>query len=147
MRLRTISRKSALQMLYQAEITNELINEVITKFWNITEYDSRSREFADKLVKGVIEHLPMIDQSIDKHAKNWKLHRMSTVDLCILRLGTYELFYLSDIPPAVSINEAIELAKEFSTEKSAKFVNGILDQLKKQVERENYEWLGESIED
>ena len=130
MRIRTMARKFALQILYQAAITKEPIDEVLDKFWDMTDYESPTREFADKLVYGVIEHLPMIDRVIEKLAENWKLYRMPVVDLCIMRIAAYELFYLADIPYAVSINEAIELAKEFSTEKSAKFINGVLDKLK-----------------
>lgn len=137
-----MARQFVLQILYQAEITKEPIDEVLDQFWKMTDHISYTREFADSLVHGTIENLQMIDSAIEKHAKNWALHRMSIVDLCILRLGAYELFYLADIPPAVSINEAIELAKEFSTEKSAKFINGVLDNLRKQVEAEDAEWLG-----
>lgn len=130
MRSRTMARKFALQILYQAEITKEPIDKVLRKFWNMTDFEPRTQKFADVLVHGVIENSQKLDQSIEKLSENWKLHRMPIVDLSILRIAAYELLYLSDIPYAVSINEAIELAKEFSTEKSAKFINGVLDGLK-----------------
>lgn len=130
MRSRTMARKFVLQILYQLEITKESTDRVLRKFWDMTEFDPDTREFADKLVYGVVEHLQNLDQAIEKFSKNWELHRMQIIDLCIMRIGAYELLYQSDIPYAVSINEAIELAKEFSTEKSAKFINGVLDGLK-----------------
>lgn len=130
MRSRTMARKFALQILYQMEITREPICLVLKKFWNITDFEPDTQEFANTLARGTVEHLQEIDQAIEKFSKNWELHRMPIIDLCIMRIAAYELFYLDDIPYAVSINEAIILAKEFSTEKSAKFINGILDNLK-----------------
>lgn len=138
MRSRTMARKFALQILYQVEITKEPIDTVLRKFWNMTDFEPKTREFADLLVYGVVEHLQKLDQSIEKFSKNWEIHRMPVVDLCIMRIAAYELSCLNDIPCAVSINEAVELAKEFSTDKSAKFINGVLDKLKEGCQR----WLG-----
>lgn len=135
MRTRTMARQFVLQILYQAEITKGSINDILDKFWDMTDFDHQTREFADQLVYGVIEQLPTIDRAIEKQSKKWKLYRMPIIDLCILRIGAYEIFYLADIPYAVSINEAIELAKEFSTEESSKFINGVLDKLR-QMPRE-----------
>jgi len=86
--------------------------------------------FADGLIRGVIEHLAEIDEKICKYAKNWDFRRIAAVDRSILRLAIYEITYRDDIPPVVSINEAVDIAKRFSTEESGRFVNGILDRVR-----------------
>ncbi|MBI1929286.1 transcription antitermination factor NusB [Candidatus Poribacteria bacterium] len=131
MRPRTQARVFALQMLYQAEITNEPIDLIRERFWKTAIASETVKHFADVLVKGASEHQIVIDRAIRSAAtKNWPLHRMPVIDRCLLRSATYELLYLVDIPPAVSINEAIELAKAYSTEDSPKFINAILDKIK-----------------
>lgn len=93
------------------------------------------RLFAEPLIRGVIEHRQQCDDQIQKYAKNWDLHRMATVDRNILRLAIYEMLHRQDIPPVVSINEAVDIAKKFSTQDSGKFVNGILDKVKGELLR------------
>ena len=88
------------------------------------------REFADPLIRGTLEHRDEADAIITKHAKNWELHRIAAVDRNVLRLAIYEMLHRDDIPPVVSINEAVDIAKKFSTQDSGKFVNGILDHVK-----------------
>src|SRR5205085_1321075 len=88
------------------------------------------RVFAEPLIRGVLEKQKDLDSTIVKYAKNWELHRMAVVDRNILRLALYEMLFREDIPPVVSINEAVDIAKRFSTEDSGKFVNGILDKVK-----------------
>lgn len=117
-------------MLYQAEITQDAIGYVQKLFWQAENAPDYVREFANPLVEGTFEHREAIDSAIRSSADNWTLERMPIVDLCILRSATYELLYLVDIPPAVSINEAVELAKTYSTDDSPKFVNGVLDRIK-----------------
>jgi transcription antitermination factor NusB len=85
------------------------------------------RLFAKELIKGICENRDHIDNIIQKSSKNWKMGRMSKVDRSILRLSVYEMFFLDDIPPKVSIDEAVELGKKFGTEESGSFINGILD--------------------
>ena len=98
---------------------------------------SKALEFAQELAEGVVEHQEEIDRLIQKYSQNWRLERMNVTDRNILRLATYELLYRPDIPPKVSLNEAIELAKEFGTEDSPAFVNGILDAVyRHEVQRE-----------
>jgi transcription antitermination protein NusB len=131
MRPRTKARSMALQMLYQREITRDTIQHVQELFWQ-GENASNSDEvkyFANLLIEGVKTHRQTIDHTIQSTAKNWTLERMPVVDLCILRIATYEIIYLADIPSAVSIDEAIELAKTYSTENSPKFINGVLDKI------------------
>ena len=133
MRKRTLARNCALKFLYQADITKEAFsNETLEIFWQSQEdIDNSVREFADNLIKGALDNLEMIDKHISKSAANWQLRRMAVVDRNILRLAAYELLYLNDIPPKVSINEAIDLAKRYGDVESGKFVNGILDKINK----------------
>lgn len=93
------------------------------------------RLFADPLIRGVIENRPKLDAEIMKFAKNWDLHRMAVVDRNILRLAIYEMLHREDIPPVVSINEAVDIAKMFSTDDSGRFVNGILDKVRQELMR------------
>jgi N utilization substance protein B len=93
------------------------------------------RLFAEPLIRGALEHRDESDQLITRHAKNWELHRIAAVDRNILRLAIYEMLHREDIPPVVSINEAVDIAKKFSTQDSGKFVNGILDKVKGELMR------------
>ncbi len=93
------------------------------------------RLFADPLIRGALEHREEADNLIKKYARNWELHRIAAVDRNILRLGIYEMLHRDDIPPVVSINEAVDIAKKFSTQDSGKFVNGILDNVKGELMR------------
>jgi transcription antitermination protein NusB len=93
------------------------------------------RLFADPLIRGTLEHRDALDAEIRKHALNWDLHRIAAVDRNILRLAIYEMLHRNDIPPVVSINEAVDIAKKFSTQDSGKFVNGILDKVKGELMR------------
>ena len=133
MRKRTLARECALQVLYQLDITNDRPENALENFWSNRkdeEVDATLREFSSELVKGVAENLEEIDKKIVKYAANWQLKRMAVVDRNIMRLGCFELLYREDIPPKVSINEAVELAKKFSGIESGKFVNAILDKVK-----------------
>jgi N utilization substance protein B len=100
-----------------------------------TVEEAAVRLFADPLIRGAIQYAAEADAIIEKHAENWKLHRIAAVDRNILRLAIYEMLHRDDIPPVVSINEAVEIAKKFSTQDSGKFVNGILDKVKTELSR------------
>jgi N utilization substance protein B len=110
---------------------SELNEEMFKEFWEGNEEDSDVKEFTYTLVKGTRENINTIDEIIEKAAEHWSLDRMAVVDRNILRAATYELFYREDIPPSVTINEAIEISKKYSTEDSAFFINGILDKIQK----------------
>ena len=132
MRKRTLARNYALRFLYQIDITKEEIDKALENFWqNQDDVDDSVEEFTNILIKGTLDNLETIDKHITDCAANWQLKRMAVVDRNILRLATYELLYLEDIPPKVSINEAIELAKRYGDVDSGKFVNGILDKISK----------------
>lgn len=133
MRKRTRAREFALQVLYQVDITKSDVKLCLDDFWKSREINTEGsiREFTESLVFGFISHKGEIDALISEAAENWQLNRMAVVDRNILRMAAYELLYREDIPPKVSINEAIEIAKKYGNENSGKFVNGILDKINK----------------
>lgn len=120
-------RELALQALYLIEMTGDTSPAPLQLFWSYFEGNVKAREFASRLVAGVVMHREEIDQLIEKSTDHWKLSRMPKVDLAILRLASYELLFCPDIPLNVSIDEAIEVSKRFSSEDSATFINGVLD--------------------
>jgi len=154
------ARERAVQFLFQYDLnpTQEL-EEALNQFWEsqraaaiaeekgpatwgqpvelppATVDEAAIRVFAEPLIKGTLEHRDESDELIKKHAKNWELHRIATVDRNILRLAIYEMLHRDDIPPVVSINEAVDIAKKFSTQDSGKFVNGVLDKIKGELLR------------
>ncbi len=127
---------AAVQFLYQWEANkpDELLDSVSTFFSN-QEENRDYYSFGESLVLGAIENISEIDEAISKQAKNWKFDRIAKVDLAVLRLALYELLFRDDIPPIVSINEAIDLGKTFSNLESKRFINGILDEVKKSIQR------------
>ena len=158
MGMRRLARERAVQFLFQHDLNPpEEINPALDQFWESqraalaenqgptwgqpvevpppTVEDVALREFADALIKGCLEHRPEIDETIKRHSRNWGLHRMAAVDRNILRLAIYEMLHREDIPPVVSINEAVDIAKKFSTEDSGKFVNGLLDKVRSELMR------------
>ena len=133
MRKRSLSREFALQVLYQMDITGDACAMALEKFWlmNLKKpIEAEVKKFTEELVVGVSENLKEIDEKISSYATNWELDRMAVVDRNIMRLASFELLKRQDIPPKVSINEAVELAKKYSGLAAGKFVNGILDKIK-----------------
>lgn len=126
---RTRARQVALQFLYQLDLRGPQQIEELDAFLRETETDRETVVFARRVARGVHEHQADIDKILGEVAKNWQVARMAVVDRNVLRIGTYELLHVSDVPPKVSINEAIELGKRFSTASSGSFVNGILDKV------------------
>ena len=133
---RRANRMAAVQFLYQWEANkpDELLDGIHIFFTN----QEKSRDyyaFGESLILGAIENISSIDEAISKYANNWKFDRIARVDLAVLRLALYELLFRDDIPPIVSINEAIDLGKTFSNLESKRFINGILDQVKNSIQR------------
>lgn len=130
-------RELALQMLYQWEVGQTDVDTVARTFQEMEipgpAPDREAQRFAESLARGTTAHLTVIDPLLADRAEHWRLSRMAVVDRLILRLASYELLHL-DTPPAVVINEAIELAKKFSTDDSAKFINGVLDAVRRQLD-------------
>ena len=133
MRKRTKSREIAIQALYQLEIRGYSAYDELELFFLQQTFDPKIVDFARSLVDGCKKHKKEIEEKIVSISEHWDLHRMAIIDRSVLRLCVYELLYRNDIPPKVSINEAIDLAKKFSTEKSGQFVNGVLDKIYMQV--------------
>ncbi len=154
------ARERAVQFLFQHDLNPpEDLQAALAQFWESqraaaiaeekgaatwgqhTELPPPSAEeasvrlFAEPLIRGALEHREEADALIKKHTKNWELHRIAAVDRNILRLAIYEMLHRDDIPPVVSINEAVDIAKKFSTQDSGKFVNGILDKVKGELLR------------
>lgn len=131
MRKRTKAREYALQILYAIDITKDEPQKCMERFWEHSDEKSPDiKAFTGDIVSGVCNNISNIDPTISKHATNWELDRMAVIDRNILRLATYELLYIEEIPPKVSINEAIDIAKKFGGNDSGKFVNGVLDKIK-----------------
>ncbi len=118
---RRAARKLALNMLYEREIGGRRLEEILGRHSSNPAF-----EFARTLAEGVEGHRAELDERLERQATGWALDRMPAIDLILLRLALYEMLYLSDIPEAVSINEAVELAKIYSTEESGSFINGVL---------------------
>ncbi len=129
---RRVGRERALQALYQVEMTPNSILDALEAAWAAAEEAQKEPEavkFARELAEGVMSHRAEIDRLIEQHSHNWRLDRMSRIDRNVLRLGVFELKYRPDIPKKVSLNEAVELGKNFGTEESSAFVNGLLDRV------------------
>ena len=160
MATRRQGREWALQMLFQSDLNPGLdIDMAIPKFWRqqwtcqmeeaedkdeVKAEDSakkpedrvapqKIRIFTETLVRGVLGHLPELDAKVQSYTQNWPLHRMGSVERNVLRLAFYEMIYCTDVPPAVVLNEAIDLAKYFSNADAGRFVNGVLDKLNKEL--------------
>ena len=129
MGIRRKGRELALQALYQMEIAGDTSPAALESFLSHFEGSGQAKDFARRLIAGVTVHQGEIDRIIDQCAENWKLSRMSKVDLPILRLATYELLFCPDIPMNVTLDEAIEIGKRYGSGDSATFINGVLDQV------------------
>jgi len=129
-RKRTRARALALQALYQLDLRGSDQDVAVDQFVADQDSDPGVRAFALKLIRGCWQQRSEVDEWISAAAQNWQLSRMAVIDRNILRLATYELLHEPDIPDKVSINEAIDLAKTYSTAESGAFVNGILDRIR-----------------
>lgn len=125
----------AVQFLVYCDLNQGSGLATAEEFWDLRPASKSIRDFALDLVEGVLRYRGETDDRIGRYAENYDLHRLAVVDRNILRLAIYEMLYRNDIPPVVSINEAIEIAKRFGTEESSRFVNGILDRVKLDLTR------------
>lgn len=126
------AREWAVQLLFQMDLNPGDVAEALADFWAERKTSAKSRQFVEDAVKGVLANQAGIDATIQKCAQNWNLARMAAVDRNIIRLAVYEMLHRTDIPHAVSINEAVELAKSLGDTGSPRFVNGLLDRLRKE---------------
>ena len=134
------AREAALQMLYQWEVGRTSAFEAIATYWpardNGRDLPEAHREFANALVRGTIGRVEEIDRLLASHARNWRVERMAVLDRLVLRLATYELLAEPETPAKVVLNEAIELARAYSGDEAVGFVNGVLDAVRKELNRE-----------
>ena len=130
------ARICALQMLFQYDIAQPRVDELATNYWEAFGDDmgNVARDFSNNLALGAIARLDEIDALIKKRAEHWRIQRMAVVDRNILRLAIYEFLYEADTPKTVVINEALEIARRFSTFEATQFINGILDAIKRDLE-------------
>ncbi len=123
---RRTGREAALQMLFQVEAQGATADDAVRLFWRQFEGDPEGRDYADAIVRGVCDTRDALDATIRKASTHWRLERMSRVDRNLLRLGAWELEFSKEVPRAVVLDEAVELAKSYGTEESPSFVNGVL---------------------
>jgi len=127
------ARETVLKILYRLDfLKGDKVEEIIEEEIRGKSLD---REYIEEVIKGILNRKSEIDEEINRFSKRWKIEKMNPVDRNILRIGCYEIIFKGDIPPKVSINEAVELAKKYGSEKSAAFVNGILDKLAKELQK------------
>ncbi len=124
------ARRQAIDILYQADVLGELPLEVLEE-WE--DAGTKVASFTRQLVEGVSDHLEEIDALLGEHAEDWTVARMPSLDRTILRVACYELAYRDDVPPGAAIDEAVDAAKELSTEDSGRFVNGVLGKIARKV--------------
>jgi N utilization substance protein B len=129
------ARECALQMLFQYDVSRPSVEELVQTYWGeIAEAADDVREFATELAVGVIAHLDEIDDRIRQRTEHWRISRMAIVDRNLLRLAVYEFLHQPTTPRTVAINEALEIARRFSTHEATQFINGILDAIKRDLE-------------
>lgn len=129
------ARECALQMLFSYDVTRPSVEELLETFWGeLAEASEEVRGFANELAVGTILHLDQIDERIRIRTEHWRIPRMAVVDRNLLRMAVFEFLYQPNTPRTVAINEALEIARRFSTSESTQFINGILDAIKRDLE-------------
>ena len=132
------ARECALQMLFAADVAEMSSDDVVRSYWaelGEPELDDSAREFATRLATGTLANLELLDERIRSRAEHWRIPRMAVVDRNILRLAVYEFLY-EPTPRTVAINEALEIARRFSTYEATQFINGILDAVKRDLDEQ-----------
>jgi N utilization substance protein B len=135
LRKRRKSRECALQVLFQLNITKQEAIKALSQFQEHFSSDGEADEFLKRLVLGVLEHRQELDRLIEQYSENWSLDRINIIERNILRMALFELLYCEEIPPKVTINEAIDLGKRYGSGDSGGFINGILDRIQNEVVR------------
>jgi len=135
MGIRRRTRELAMQALFYMDSRDNSSRESVDRFCQNFSPSPKTMPFFLKLVDGVLKAKPEIDALIERHSKNWKIHRMSLVDRNVMRIAIYELIYCTDIPAKVSINEAVDIGKKFGSEESGAFINGIIDSIRLAMEK------------
>lgn len=134
---RSRARELAVAALYRFDLVNEAVEECLDEVRRKRSYPREVRDYACKLISETTLNLVAVDHQIQQSLKGWEFLRLSPVERAVLRMATWELLYSPDVPPKVSINEAVEIAKRYGTEGSAKFVNAVLDTIYQRKKNEN----------
>ncbi len=120
------ARESTMKLLYQMEINEDFSDKLINLFFENNTFNEEEKEYILDATSKIVNNMEKIDSHIEKNIENWEINRLAKIDLCVLRIAIYEILFRSDIPVEVSINEAIEISKKYSSSQSSKFVNGVL---------------------
>jgi transcription antitermination protein NusB len=132
------AREWAVQLLFQTDLNPPKdMRPVLAHFWEQVKSDKGSREYAERIVRGVMSRRAEIDKIIDGTLVHWKMKRLAVIDRNVIRMSVYEMLNCEDVPPVVSINEAVDIAKYFGTNDSGRFVNGVLDRIRGGLDRPN----------
>ena len=129
------TREWIIQFLFQQDFNPEPIPQALSYFWEDKSPVERERLFAEQMIRGVIEHQRALDDTLSNYAKNWSSDRLAAVDRTVMRLALYEMLHCDETPPVVAINEAVHFAKDLSSLQSGRFVNGVLDRIRKELDR------------
>ena len=129
------TREWIIQFLFQLDFNPEPIEIAIKDFWEGKEPIEREKTYAEEIIKGVVQRKDELDDRLSQYAKRWDSERMGAVDRTVMRVALFEMLYRDDVPPVVSINEAVHFAKDFSSFQSGRFVNGVLDRIRKDIDR------------
>ena len=129
------TREWIMQFLLQLDFNPEPIDIALKDFWEDKHPVERERNYAEEIIKGVVQHKKALDERLSQYATRWNSDRMGAVDRTVMRVALYEMLYREDVPPVVSINEAVHFAKDFSSIQSGRFVNGVLDRIRQDIDR------------
>lgn len=132
---RRATREWIVQFLFQLDFNPEPIDIALKDFWEEKEPSEREKTYAEEIIKGVVQRKDELDDRLSQYAKRWDSERMGAVDRTVMRVALFEMLYRDDVPPVVSINEAVHFAKDFSSFQSGRFVNGVLDRIRKELDR------------
>jgi N utilization substance protein B len=130
------AREHTLRILFQLEFENEKLEEAVSQYWENRKIPEEIKEYSTWLVKGIAAHQEKIDRIIQSVSEHWRISRMALIDRNILRMAVFELLYEENLAPAIVINEAIEIARRYSGDEAVTFVNGILDAIRKNMDKE-----------
>lgn len=129
------TREWIVQFLFQLDFNPEPIDIALTDFWEEKTPKDREKTYAEEIIKGVVQRKDELDEKLSQYATRWNSDRMGAVDRTVMRVALFEMLYRDDVPPIVSINEAVHFAKDFSSFQSGRFVNGVLDRIRKEIDR------------
>lgn len=129
------AREDTLRILFRLEFNDQDVEEVVARYWKERKAEKEVREYSNWLTRGIVSRKKKMDSIIQSASEHWRLSRMTLIDRNVLRMALFELLFEENIAPAIIINEAIEIAKKYSGEEAAPFINGILDAVRKNLEQ------------